>query len=694
MNRQLAGWITHRWVKWVVLVVVLLIAAGFGSFGTKLSSVEKNDVAAWLPDSAESTAVLKKSAAFSDPDATPFIVVYTRDSAVTPADLAKVAADAKKLATVKHVDDQVVGPIPAKDGKALELIGTLVLPSDGWTTLPDRLDDIKKIATSGADGMTVHIGGPAAFGADQATAFGGIDTTLLFSAVGVVIVLLLLTYRSPVLWLVPLFAGLVSVFSAQGVVYLLAKHAGLTVNSQSAAILSVLVLGAGIDYALLLVARYREELHRFEDRHEAMAHALHRAAPAILASGSTVMIGLLCLLLAQMNSTAGLGPVGAAGIAIALVVMLVLLPALLVIFGRWVFWPFIPRYGSPERSETGMWAKVGRGIARAPRLVWVVTSLVLLVCTLGGLQLNATGLSNADSFTKTQPSVTAEKVIAEHFPAGAGSPLQVIANADHATGVVTALRSVTNVSSVSSPVVKGDLAYIEATMSVAADSDAAKTVVERARHAAHDVAGADAKVGGQTALTLDVQNASSADNRLIIPIILLVVVGVLALLLRAVAAPLILLATVLLSFFAAVGISALIFRHVFGWAGADPSFLLYCFVFLVALGIDYNIFLMTRVREETLAGHGTRRASLVALAATGGVITSAGLVLAGTFSTLAVLPIVVIAEIGFTVALGVLLDTIIVRSVLVTAINLDVGRIIWWPSRLWRTDGGAETDRH
>jgi len=691
MNRRIAGWITHRWVKWVVLALMLVGVAGLGSFGGRLADVQDNDIASWLPDDAESTQVIEKAGAFYDEDTAPAIVLLSSDQRLGPQDLAAAGEAARAIGALEDVPlGEVVGPIPSQDGVAAQLIVPLTLDEEGWEDLPDWIDEVRDAAEGAVAGTSlgVDVGGPAALGADQAEAFAGIDGILLLAAVGVVVVMLLLTYRSPILWLIPLFCGLMSVFAAQGLVYLLAKYGGLTVNGQSAGILSVLVLGAGIDYALLLVARYREELRRFEDRHEAMAHALHRAAPAIFASGSTVVIGLLCLVFAQMNSTAGLGPVGAAGIAVALLLMLVLLPVLLVIFGRWVFWPFIPHFGDPQRTNTGLWARVGRRIARAPRAVWVVTSVALLALSFGVVQLDATGLSNEESFTSTQPSIEAEERIAEHFPAGAGEPVQVIANAEAADEVRSTVAAADGIdaASVTPPRAQDGLAYVEATLTVPGDSAEARDVITDLRADLDDVPGADALVGGNTALNLDVQQASSADNRLIIPIILVVVLLVLMALLRSVAAPLILLVTVVLSFAAAIGISALVFRHVFDFAGADSSFPLFAFVFLVALGIDYNIFLMTRVREEALV-HGTRRGALIGLAATGGVITSAGLVLAGTFSALATLPIVFLAELGFAVAIGVLLDTIVVRSVLVTALNLDIGRHIWWPSRLGRTDG-------
>jgi RND superfamily putative drug exporter len=414
-----------------------------------------------------------------------------------------------------------------------------------------------------------------------------------------------------------------------------------------------------------------------------MAFALHRTGPAIFASGATVIAGMLCLVFASMNSTRGLGPVAAVGIAIGLMVMLTLLPALLVIFGRWFFWPVHPTYGSADHTQTGFWAKIGQRIALAPRATWIATSAVLAISVLGVFQLNAVGLQNKDAFYGKPDSVVGEEVLSRHFPAGSGQPVVVIAKADQAAPVRTAMADVEGISGVARPVVKGDLAYLAGTLSVAPDSQAAIDTVERVRDAIHQVDGAEAIAGGETATRGDTLKASSDDNKVIIPLILLVILVILMLLLRAVVAPVILIATVVLSFGAASGISALAFRHVFGFAGADSSLPLFVFVFLVALGIDYNIFLMTRVHEEAKKV-GTRRGALIGLGATGGVITSAGLVLAGTFAVLATLPVVAFAEIGFAVALGVLIDTMIVRPVLVTALNLDVGRHMWWPSKLAR----------
>jgi RND superfamily putative drug exporter len=545
---------------------------------------------------------------------------------------------------------------------------------------------MKSISADTPEGLEAYVTGPGGYAAEQAGAFVGIDGKLLYTAGAVVVVILLLTYRSPILWLLPVFSALVALTVSQAVIYGLIHAVDLTVNAQSAAILTVLVFGAGTDYALLLVARYREELRRHEDRHEAMAFALHRAGPAIFASGSTVIAGMLCLLLATMNSTRGLGPVCAIGIVVALAVMLTLLPALLVIFGRWVFWPRRPTYGSADHTQTGLWAKVGRRIASRPRATWVVTALVLGALALGLFQLDADGLKNSEQFYGKPDPVVGEEVLAEHFPAGAGSPVDVVANAGFADEVRAAVQDVDGIAAVAEPQVRDGTAYVAATLADGPDTKAAQDTVDRVRDAIHAIDGAEAQAGGSTAIYVDILRASAADNRVILPAILFVVMLILMALLRAIVAPVVLIATVVLSMAAALGLCALIFRHVLGFAGADPGLPLFVFVFLVALGIDYNIFLMTRVHEEAKE-QGTRRGALVGLAATGGVITSAGLVLAGTFFALATLPVVAFAEVGIAVAVGVLLDTIIGRAVLVTALNLDLGRVLWWPSRLWVTDG-------
>ncbi len=691
MDHRIAGRLTGRVTKWAVLVfwvVALFVAAPFAG---KLTDVQDNQASSWLPASAESTEALSRLGAFQDENDIPTVVVYERAEGLGRADLAAVTA---RVAALQQLDGVVPArspqgdPLPARalvqtseDGQVAQAVVTFNFGKDGWNRLPDVADEIRDVGA--VPGTTMHVAGPGGQAADSAEAFAGLDGRLLVSTVLVVVLILLVTYRSPTLWLLPVISAGVALTAAQGVIYLLAKHADLTVNGQSQGILTVLVFGAGTDYALLLVARYREELRRHEDRHAAMASALHRAAPAVVASAATVVLAMGCLLVADMNSTAGLGPVAAIGIAVGLLVMLTLLPALLVITGRWVFWPVRPRHGSDEPTVGGFWARLGRRIAVRPRAVWVGTAVVLAVASLGVVSLNAHGLSTADSYTKEFDSIKGQKVQAAHGLSDSSSPVMVVADAAAAPGVRRAMTGLEGLGQVGPPVVKDGVALVSAPLTDDATSKAAFATVDRVRAAVHAVPRADALVGGSSAITSDIEKASSRDNRVIIPLVLVVVLLVLMVLLRALFAPVLLIGTVVLSFGASLGLSALLFRHVLGFAGADASLPLFVFVFLVALGIDYNIFLMTRVREETPA-HGTRTASRIALGATGGVITSAGLVLAATFLVLATMPLVAFAEIGVAVALGVLLDTLVVRSVLVTALNLDIGSAIWWPSRLDR----------
>jgi putative drug exporter of the RND superfamily len=682
--RRIASFPAGRWSKWVVLGFWVVVFGVAGPLAGKLNSAQQNDSAAWLPHNAESTQVVELAKRFAPADIFPALVVYERAGGVIgPADRAKVAADARRFATIQDVTGKVLGPVPSPDGRALQVVVPIKVAEEGngWEQLAPRIEQMRSIAKADAGGLGVYVTGPAGYFADFSKVFSGFDSTLLYITAAIVIVILLLTYRSPVLWILPLTCVFVALTAAQAVIYLLAKNAGLTVNAQSAFILTVLVFGAGTDYALLLTARYREELRRHEDRHEAMAVALGRAAPAIIASGFTVILSLLCLLVAELNSTKSLGPVMAIGIAVGLCVMLTLLPALLVIFGRWVFWPRRPTLGSPEPTEHGLWARVGQRMAPRPRVVWVVTALVLAVLALGVTQLEADGLQSKDSFRTKPEAVAGEAALARHFAAGEGNPVQVISNAEAAGQLQAAVAGTPGVTAVTRPQVKDGLAYVEGTLTSASDSQAGYATVDRLRSSVHAIAGAEAKVGGGSAVQLDIQRATRHDRNLVVPLVLVVVLVILGLVLRAIISPLLLVATVVLSFGAALGVSALVFDHLFGFAGADPAFPLWTFVFLVALGTDYNIFLMTRVHEESKL-HGTRRGALVGLAATGGVITSAGIVLAGTFAALGTLPLVFITEIGFAVAFGVLLDTFVVRSVLVTALNLDVGRWIWWPSRL------------
>ncbi|MDF1603974.1 MMPL family transporter [Nocardioides sp. YIM 152315] len=698
MHRQIAGSLTGRVTKWIVLVAVLVVAGIMGSFAGKLTDVQENDAESWLPASAESTKAMDELESFVDPYDVGTTIVYYKASGLTDDDLAAIEEQAAELDEIDGVTDVVSpqrataagvpAPFVSDDGQIAKMEFTVNYGDALWEELPGVADDIRDLTA--IDGVEVYLAGAGGTTADQSSVFSGFDGKLLMITLAAVILILLVSYRSPILWALPIFSAVVGLGITMGLLYLLAKHTPLTINGQTQFILTVLVIGAGTDYALLLIARYREELRRHEDRHEAMAFALHRAAPAILASASTVVIGLLCLMFAELNSTAGLGPANAIGVAVTYVVMVTLLPALLVICGRWVFWPFIPRFGSVEPTNSGFWARVGNRISVRPRAVWLVTSGALVALAFGSLLLDTSGIPSDEQYTKEVDSVVGQELLVEHGLVDASTPIQVVANADEADAVIESMQDIDGIEVAPEPLVEGDTALIVANLDSDPLSDGAVQAVRDARDAVHQVEGADALVTGWTAVTIDIEEASARDNKVIIPIMLAAVLLILIGLLRALLSPILLIGTVILSFAAALGISGLIFSLVYDRPHTDPGFPLYAFVFLVALGIDYNIFLMTRVREET-AAHGTRRGSLIALSSTGGVITAAGLVLAATFGALATMPLTFTLQIGTTIALGVLLDTMIVRSVLVTAINLDLGGRIWWPSALDRKPPVAPT---
>src|SRR5215216_5083839 len=497
--RRIAGLVSGRWSKWLVLVFWIAVFAVAGPLAGKLNSAQQNDSSAWLPKNAESTQVVELAKQFTPSDIFPALVVYERaDGAVTPADQAKAAADVRRFAGVPDVTGRVLGPLPSQDGRALQVVVPIKVAAEGngWEQLGPRVEELRSIARADPGGLGVYVTGPAGYFADFANVFSGFDATLLYITAAIVIVILLITYRSPVLWLLPLTCVFVALTAAQAVIYLLARDGGLAVNGQSAFILTVLVFGAGTDYALLLTARYREELRRHADRHEAMAVALGRAAPAIIASGATVILSLLCLLVAELSSTKSLGPVMAIGVAVGLLAMITLLPALLVIVGRWVFWPRRPTLGSAEPTEHGLWARIGQRMAVRPRLVWVVTAVVLGALALGVTQLEANGLQAKDSFRTEPESVRGEEVLARHFAAGAGNPVQVVGNAKAAPQLQAVLSGTPGVTAVTRPQVRDGYAYLEGTLTTAADSQASFDTVDRLRSSVHAIPGAEAKVGG------------------------------------------------------------------------------------------------------------------------------------------------------------------------------------------------------
>jgi len=660
-----------RWVLPALITVAWLALGGFaGPYTGKLSQVAVNDSTAFLPDSAEATEVAEQLKAFGDQRSLPAIVVAERPDGMTDADRAWLAA--------VDYPGRASPVLPSRqDDQAAQVVVALDAADPA-----DAVEDLRARLAAPPDGLTVLVAGPAAQVADLKEAFGGIDGLLLLVAAAVVAVILVLVYRSPLLPLVVLLSGGFALGVASLAVYLLADRGVIDLNGQSQGILSILVFGAATDYALLLVSRFREQLRDTEDRYGAMRTAWRATVEPIAASAGTVVLGVLCLLFSDLDSNKGLGPVAAIGIGAALLASTTFLPAVLVLLGRSAFWPRRPVLGSPHPEAGGLWARVAGLVAARPRATWVVTALVLLVGVAFVPQLKASGTAQSDVFLGEVDSVAGQELLSRHFPGGSGAPTVVLARADRADAVAAAAE-VPGVSSVQRRDEAGGLARLDVVLTDPADSEAAVATVQRLREAVRAVPGAEAKVGGPTATQLDTQRTSERDRLVIIPIVLVVIFLVLALLLRALLAPLLLIATVVLSFGATMGVSALVFNGVLGFPGADPVVPLFGFVFLVALGIDYNIFLMTRVREEARTS-GTREGVLRGLRITGGVITSAGVVLAATFSALAVLPILFLAQIAFIVAFGVLLDTLVVRSLLVPALAVDIGRRIWWPSALSR----------
>ncbi|HEX5017482.1 MAG TPA: MMPL family transporter [Actinomycetes bacterium] len=705
----------------LALVAFWLVVGGFaGSFTGQLAAEQENENATWLPTDAESTQALELQESIEGGQEVPLVVIVTNPGGgALPSDATTdVSAWMQGIPELElpegttvadYLSESVAGPIPSEDGEALLVTVTLDEAKasepyeDATSPLVKATEAIRDSASDELADLQVNVTGPGGLLADQVEVFGEIDTTLLMATAIVVAIILILVYRSPFLWLLPLVSAGIALGMASGIIYALAVNDIVDVNGQNQAILFVLVFGAGTDYALLLVSRYREELHHHDDRFAAMRAAWRGVVAPIVASGATVAIGLLCLLFSELGANKSTGPVAAIGIVSAVIVMLTFLPALLAVFPRGVFWPRVPRHDDIDDKLTGVWSRVARLVGRRPRTVWITTAVVLLALAALAPTLKADGIALTDGFTKDVDSVVGQEELTEHYPAGSGAPVIIIGNASQIEAMTEVVESTDGVEAVVpftgeegtpapdepvepvEPLIVDGLVELQATLSEPADSPAAEQTVKELRTNLSELDGANAKVGGFTAVNYDVQTSSQRDNRVIIPIVLAVILVILMLLLRAITAPLLLIATVVLSYLATLGVCAVVFEYVFDFAGEDSAFPLFTFVFLVALGIDYNIFLMTRVREESVK-LGTRPGILKGLTVTGGVITSAGIVLAATFSVLGILPLVFIAEIGFAVAFGVLLDTFVVRSLLVPASSYDIGRPIWWPSQSIRHD--------
>jgi RND superfamily putative drug exporter len=768
------------WIAIAVAIGWLLISSWAGPLAGQLSQVQENDNAAFLPSSAESTLVADEQAQFADSTAIPLLVVVSKPDGgqFTAADQQSIGALIQQIPTLQVPDGDLVSayldpvpvvPIPSADGDAV-LINVAVNGDLGSAQLENGeiaflgiVDAVREAATEYPD-LQINVTGPGGFLADLIKVFGAIDTTLLIATALVVAVILIFVYRSPFLWLIPLIAAGIALSTASALVYVLADNDILVLNGQSQGILTVLVFGAGTDYSLLLVSRYREELHHHRVHTAAIRRALRGTVEPIVASGATTSIGLMCLLLSELNSNKSTGPVSAIGIVAAVIVMLTFLPALLAIpsivlpilaflvptiiglaisfvidiplvpfvgtggvlalvtivgwivfgiarvkdkgpftrerfpSGSWAFWPRTPRYGEEDIKMSGLWAKIARGVGRRPKFTWIATALALLILAGFSTTLKADGVATSESFVNASEvdSVIGQEILVENFAAGLGSETLVTANQDAAQEILEAVESTPGIDSVAwqsdlppgapgqqmaEPKVVDGRVLLLATLSDPPDSDAAEVLIGELRTELAGIPGADARVGGPTAVAYDIDQANLRDRNVIIPLVLFVISIILIILLRSLVAPLLLIGTVILSFFATLGACAIAFNHIFNFPGADASFPLFAFVFLVALGVDYNIFLMTRVREESKT-IGTRPGILRGLTVTGGVITSAGIVLAATFLVLGVLPLVALRQVGFAVALGVLIDAFIVRTTLVPALAYTIGRKVWWPSKL------------
>lgn len=706
-----------RWLVPVLLVFTWLAIAGIGgpTFG-RLDEVSSNDQASFLPAGAEATAAQDWQAKFRDSNEIPAVIVIESGSAFTPAQLGEAAALKGKLEAV-GAGSTVVGPIPSEDAKAVQF----VVPIDAAGEVKEVVKELRAVVQESApEGMQTFVTGPAGLTADLVSAFAGIDGILLLVALGAVFLILLIVYRSLLLPIAVLFTSVFALCAAILLVFGMAKLGWIQLNGQSQGILSILVIGAATDYALLYVARFREALTHTTNRTAAALTAWKNSWEPIAASGATVIIALLCLLFSDLNSNKALGPVAAAGILCSLFAALTLLPALMALLGRAAFWPFRPKLlpeteREPElvtglEGQKGLWRATGSLVSRRPRTVWIASVLLLLVASAGVLQLKANGVPQTDVILTASNAVDGQDALARHFDAGSGSPAVIVADEARAQEVLAKTRATGGVGDAylladggapviagapaapgapapAAPAVRDGKVLINATLNFAADSTEAENVVVDLRRELKEIDGG-ALVGGVTATALDTNTTAQRDLVTIIPVVLSVILVILMLLLRSVLAPVLLVASVVLSYGAAMGVSAFVFNNVFGFPGADATVPLFGFVFLVALGVDYNIFLMSRVREESLK-HGTRAGILRGLGVTGGVITSAGVVLAATFAALGVIPIMFLVQLAFIVAFGVLLDTVLVRSLLVPALAYDIGPRIWWPSRMGRPEADA-----
>jgi RND superfamily putative drug exporter len=694
----LARFVTGRKTKWVVIAGWIVALLALSPLASKLADVTSDDTASFLPANADSTKVQQLlDERFSQGETASGLIVYRREGGLTAADRARIADDARRIDRAIPVRAPAV--VPFAGGSPPELVSRDRSTAYSVVTVPLEFEKIggwgestREITGKGGGGLSVYVTGDLGLNADFEEVFADFDFKLLLATSLLVLVLLLLIYRAPLIALIPLVVVLFASQVANALIYLYAKATG-DVSSNATQILLVLMFGVGTDYCLLLVSRYREELHAVEDKHLAMERALRRAGPALLASGATVIAAMLVLLLAEAGSTNGMGPVSAIGVAAVLLAGMTLLPALLTAFGRAGFWPrrgtvaFAPHASLVERR--GIWRRVGDRVLQRPALALGVTVAVFGAFALGLLSYREDYSING-FFNDPVESVEGFEVLGQSFPAGALAPTAVLLERDggrvtdaDVAAVRDRLDGFDGVASVSRQAQRsedGAVTRIDVTFRDDPSSEAALARVEPLRDRLADVRpGLTALVGSGSAVQADFNAAAERDLRVIVPVALLVIAIILGILLQAVVAPIVLILTVMASFFGTLGLGVFFFLEVQGKAGVDASLPTFAFIFLVALGIDYTIFLMSRVREEARV-HGTREGTLRALAATGPVITSAGIILAGTFSVLMTLPVTFAFNIGFLVAVGILLDTFVVRTVMVPAAIELLGDRVWWPS--------------
>ncbi|WP_406477929.1 MMPL family transporter [Streptomyces sp. NBC_01615] len=668
----------RRAVPWVLLGLWVAVLAAVGPFAAKLADVQHDRAVDYLPASADSTQVAKIEDQLPGGETTELVLVYHRDGGLSAADRATAARQIAEITKENPLTGTPKG-VPSRDGTTLMYPVASSAPGTDEKKRDAFVNDVRDVAR-GADGLSVDVGGQGALATDAAEVYNSLGGPLLYTTVAVVAVLLILIYRSPLLWLVPLAVAGVADYLSMGVAYGLHEAFGTSISGQSSGVMTILVFGAGTDYALLLISRYREELRRVERPYHAMRQALRGCGPAVLASSGTVAAGLLCLLAADLNSSRGMGPMGMVGVLCALVAMLTLLPALLVLLGRRVFWPLVPAFGSEPKQRRNLFSAMGSSAGRRPYAVLAGGAVLLGALALGTLNLPGS-LKQQDSFAHKPDSVAAIETLAKAYPGQGTQPLTVITPTGRADVALATVRDHQGVASAERG--RSGQGWTEiSVIARGAPQSAAETATIKSLRA--DLKGSGSYVGGASAQQIDLQDTNARDRLVVVPIVLVSVLLILIVLLRSLVAPLLLVVAVIAVWGAALGIGGLVFGPLLGFEGTDPGLGLLSFVFLVALGVDYGIFLMHRMREESLSGAEPAAAALTALRTTGGVIASAGLVLAATFAVLTNMGLVPLVELGFVIAVGVLLDTFLVRTYLVTSASVALGRRVWWPGRLSR----------